>query len=48
MATLATDDWPCGRDDAIRAEVRLTKLLAGGPSGVSKPAQWSRVRRGEH
>ena len=42
------DDWPCGRDDAIRADVTLTKLLAGGPSGVSTTAEWLRVRRGEH
>src|SRR6516162_8902383 len=45
---LAMDDWPCGRDDAIRADVTLTKLLAGEPSGASTTAKWLRVRRGEH
>src|SRR6516165_4322028 len=45
---LAMDHWPSGRDDAIRADVTLTKLLAGGPSGVSTTAEWLRVRRGEH
>jgi len=33
--TLPMDEWPCGCDDASRADVRLTKPLAVGPSGVS-------------
>src|SRR5262249_56190050 len=29
--TLAMDEWPCGCDDASRADVRITKPLAVGP-----------------